>query len=113
MIKITQVKNPTTQGITRDYVRERTLNPNYDKDLKSDIKKIGKEAKKYEKKKTKFSGFKGSFFKKKILGRPKGEVPSYNPKKVITKGLVNEPLVREGEEGWFKKEYSEESKWLS
>ena len=50
---------------------------------------------------------------KKILKKPTAKVPRVNPRKFITQGLSNEPLVRKGRTGYIKEEMIKETKWLS
>lgn len=68
------------------------------------LKKLEKELKKLKSK---------GFLSKKILSKPTAKLPSTNPKKFITRGLGNQPLVKEGKIGYFNEEYQEEIKWLS
>jgi len=65
-----------------------------------------------KKKKEKEEKKKKGIFKGKILKKPTAKLPSYNPEKMIMKGISNQALVREGRSKYFDEEYREEIKWL-
>ena len=73
-----------------------------------DLKKVLKENKKL-KKKLKKKRKKSSKSIKLKLSKPKVQlVKKLNPVKSVMKGEANTKMVREGETGWFKKEYIKE-----
>lgn len=75
-------------------------------DLK-DYKKALRKAIKEEKSKSKKDS------SKKLLKKSKVKLPKYSSEKAIMKELSDKTrLVREGETGYFKKEYEKEMKWL-
>jgi len=75
-----------------------------------DFSKIKKELarlKKKQKKKVKKGLLKGP-------KKPKAKLPSTDPKKFISQGLVKQPLVKKEKTGYFDTEYMEEKiRWLS
>ncbi|HDK25985.1 MAG TPA: hypothetical protein ENG48_02680 [Candidatus Atribacteria bacterium] len=74
-----------------------------------DLKKILKENKKL-KKRIKKKGKKSKGVTKKLkLSKPKAQlVRKLNPVQSAMKGGANTKMVKEGETGWFKKEYIQE-----
>ena len=50
---------------------------------------------------------------KRILTKPKAKLPSYDPTKMLMKGVGSKALVSEGRTKYFDEEYREETKWLS
>jgi len=100
-----KISRTTESGVKITY--ERTIDKPSTRVIEIVNKLKRKSGKKTKKKKTKSK--KSKILSKKILGKPKVKiVKKLDPVKTIMKGRDKPKLVREGEEGWFKKEMLKE-----
>ena len=121
------LKSNTFEGISLKYEKQReAIREKYipkKRTLQGDLEKSKKEEKSERRElvKKKVDGVKDRLAKRftskgerTFFSKPTAKPPrKVDPKKFITQGLSNEPLVRKGRTGYIKEEMIKETKWLS